>query len=119
MNDQELQALLAKSGGRCHPCAAELDIADYGGPPLKTGGWETDYVLPLSKGGVKTFDNSLPICVSCNRARWDHVGQELRDLLNLGELADKEIRKGSPLGKQLAILRDARLAENKDRRKGD
>jgi hypothetical protein len=55
--------------------------------------------------------------VTCNRLRWNPPGANLREALLLGIIAIKEIRRGSVLGKQLGVLKDKRMAENRKRRR--
>lgn len=52
---------LKEQGGRCYYCKAELGRASA----------TTDHVIPLSKGGPDTFENTVASCEPCNKAKGD------------------------------------------------
>jgi hypothetical protein len=82
-----------------------------------SGYWEVDHVIQRNKGGVSPEENCLPACTRCNRLRWHRSGDNIRELILLGLVAQDEINKNSELGKSLVILREKRLLNNKSRRK--
>ncbi len=69
-----------------------------------------------SKGGISNIDNYLPACTSCNRLRWGREGDKLREVLLMGLIAVKEMKKGSVLDEELTTLKEKRVAENRRRR---
>lgn len=56
------RAALLASGGRC----------DYCGGPANTG----DHVVPHSKGGVSSPENTLAACARCNTSKGNRTLQE-------------------------------------------
>jgi 5-methylcytosine-specific restriction endonuclease McrA len=68
-----------------------------------------DHVIQRKKGGASNPDNYLPACWRCNRLRWHRKGKDLRRLIQLGLVANDEIKKATELGR---VLR-AKLAERK------
>jgi 5-methylcytosine-specific restriction endonuclease McrA len=115
----KLQAIFSKTSGHCHFCGDPLVFERRGmksGTALP-GAWEVDHVIQKAKGGRKETDNCLPACVQCNRLRWHRKGKAIRELLLLGLVAKKEIKKASETGKALSLLRKKHEASNVKRRK--
>ena len=106
MSKAERAAILAKTAGSCHVC---------GGPA--GDGWQADHVIPHAKGGTSLADNFLPACRTCNALRWFREPEEIRRVLEIGVYFAKELRKGSPLGLQLAEYVEKRRIANAKRRK--
>src|ERR1700738_3321705 len=96
--EANLKAIFDKTRGVCHFCGDSVVFEKY---DLRgeIGSWNIDHVNQKSKGGSKDVENCLPACASCNRLRWGYQGNRLRELLSLGQIADDQIRKNSPLGK--------------------
>jgi len=87
------KAIRQKTGGKCHFCGGPL------GRP-----WQADHVVPLQRGGASKNSNYLPICVECNRLRWNYRPSVLRLALRLGLRVKQEIRHRTPLGEVLVLL---------------
>ena len=98
--------ILAKTAGLCHIC---------GGPAGEK--WHADHVLPLAKGGLNQADNYLPACGQCNRLRWHRGPEEIKEILQLGIYAAKQIESGTGLGKRLKEFVDRKRESNRSRRK--
>lgn len=107
-----------KTQGVCHFCGDAIEFERY---DLRREGelstWSIDHIKQIDKGGADSIENCLPVCVTCNRLRWQRTGVNLREALFLGIIVMKEINTGSELGKRISELREKRLAENRRRRK--
>jgi hypothetical protein len=98
--------ILAKTNGTCHVCGANVEAT-----------FQADHIVPYSHGGTNDIDNYLPICASCNRLRWAYSPDVFKFVIQLGIFAKDEIRRNTPLGKQLTRLASTRLARNTVRRR--
>ena len=112
--NSDLRIIFDKTNGHCHFCGDSLIFQKYG---LKNiydinGAWEADHVIQKKKGGLKDIENCLPTCVQCNRLRWHRKGDNLRDLIFLGLIANDEIRKQSDTGKHFLKLKLKRMDRN-------
>jgi 5-methylcytosine-specific restriction endonuclease McrA len=117
MNIKQLRTIWDKTKGHCHFCGDPVEFEKRGWQDGDmTGFWEVDHVIQKDKGGKNDIDNYLPACTRCNRLRWHRSGEAVRELLLLGLVAKKEIRKNSTLGKELANLKEKRLKDNEKRR---
>ncbi len=114
-----LKAIFDKTQGHCHFCGDPIILENWGRKNVDNlkGVWELDHVIQKHTGGAKDASNCLPACFECNRLRWHYSGQEMREILRLGLLAKREIKKNSVTGKTLIKLREQRLEENLRRRK--
>ena len=117
MRENGLRTIFEKTSGHCHFCGDPIIFERRGWADKPTGHWEVDHVIQRDKGGAKSADNCLPACMRCNRLRWHRTGDALREILLLGIIARKEIKKGSRLGHELERLRFARMMENEGRRR--
>jgi 5-methylcytosine-specific restriction endonuclease McrA len=97
--------VLAKTAGTCHVCGGA--VGDE---------WQADHVVPFIRGGTSELDNYLPICVTCNRLRWSYPPTVFRMVIRLGIYAKDEIKRDTPLGRQLLRLATTRLARSHRRR---
>lgn len=61
------RAIFDRSEGRCHYCAAPLDL---------TGKWHVEHQLPRALGGGDDVLNLVAACVSCNLAKSDSTAIE-------------------------------------------
>ena len=113
-----LQRIWEKTNGHCHFCGDPVKLEKRGYAPKGSllGYWETDHVIQRGKGGALSQDNCLPACTQCNRLRWHHKGNRLRELLALGLIAKDEIKKKSQIGKMLLDLKRKRSLQNTKRR---
>jgi hypothetical protein len=119
MTERHLRAIFDKTHGHCHFCGDPVRFERRGWNERGHGYWEVDHTIQRHKGGGNRVDNYLPACTRCNRLRWHRKGRELREIIFLGLLAQKQIkRKSGPsrLGRELLELKARRLAENKRRR---
>jgi hypothetical protein len=116
MTEHGLRKIFDKTSGHCHFCGDPITFENRGWSDTPDGHWEADHVIQKGKGGAKSAENCLAACMRCNRLRWHRTGKSIREILLLGMIARKEVRRGSPLGKQLKVLRDTRLKENEWRR---
>lgn len=95
----ERRIIFDKTQGVCHFCGDPLLFEKY---DLRREGeiatWNIDHVNQRCKGGAESIENCLPICVTCNRLRWERTGANLREALFLGIIALKEVKKGSVVG---------------------
>ena len=57
-----------RDGGKCQYCGTSLDKKEA----------TLDHVLPTSKGGKTTWENSVTACFPCNAAKADKVGHKPR-----------------------------------------
>lgn len=98
-------AVRAKTGNTCHVCGILIE-----------GEGQVDHIVPHSHGGMGALDNYLPICKSCNRLRWNYSPDVFKLVIQLGVFAKDQIRRSTPLGRQIAKLASMRLARNQARR---
>jgi HNH endonuclease len=117
MNENALQKIFDKTQGHCHFCGDPVTFSRRGWRKNLNGRWEVDHVIQRHKGGAKSSDNCLPACTRCNRLRWHRTGENIRQVLFLGVLAQQEIAADTKLGKLFRTLLSKRLSENKLRRK--
>ena len=94
----------SKTGGRCHVC---------GGPLGRD--WHADHVRPHARGGKSLFENYLPCCSICNRARWKSGSKVIRRILKYGIVARKEVRARTRFGKKFLT----RFREHESAKKSD
>ena len=119
MTSAQLRAVFEKTDGHCHFCGDPVVFSRRGWRSGSMRGyWEVDHIIQRGKGGVKTADNCLPACTSCNRLRWHRKGAALRNLLRLGLIAYREVRHDGQLGRSLRENLRKRLAINAARRIG-
>jgi 5-methylcytosine-specific restriction endonuclease McrA len=118
MTKKQLLKIWEKTDGHCHFCGDPVDFEKRGyNVDDQKGHWEVDHVIQKGKGGRKSVDNCLPSCTRCNRLRWHRKGEDIRELLLLGLIAQKEVRKSSIMGNKLQELKTKKLQENRRRRK--
>lgn len=119
MTNNQLKIIFAKTEGHCHFCGDSLVFGKYGCKDINNliGSWEADHIIQKGKGGPKLAKNCLPACVRCNRLRWHRKGKDLRELLLLGIISKKEIKRKSFIGKQLLKLKANWIEANKKRRR--
>ena len=98
-------AVFAKTNGHCHVCAGELDA-----------NWCADHVVPHAADGPHALDNYLPVCSSCNRARWHYRPEQIRHILQIGVLLKVEVDKQTQLGQRVQRYIDSRLRRSGRRR---
>ena len=117
LTEAQRRIVFDKTSGRCHFCGDELVFEKRGRWHAQgSGAWEADHVVQLERSGRDVVENLLPACSECNRLRWFGNGKDLRELLRIGYVGIHEIRKGSPLGAQLAKAVDSRERRNAARR---
>lgn len=81
----DIEKIHKKTNGHCHFCGDRVELTAYGNKHnLITGKWALDHVIYKSAGGKNKSENYLPICQSCNRARWNRKGKNLRELITIG-----------------------------------
>src|SRR5579862_120114 len=85
-------AILQKTGGRCHICGGNIDKDSY---------LEADHVFPAKGGGPSNIDNYLPAHGLCNSAKWDQSGEELQWVLKIGVWAKHAMEGKGNLGRQM------------------
>jgi 5-methylcytosine-specific restriction endonuclease McrA len=116
-SEKQLRKIWEKTNGHCHFCGDPVDFGKRGrNPKNQKGYWVKDHVIQKGKGGSKSDENCLPACTKCNGLRWDRKGQALRELLEFGIIAKKEIKKSNSMGKALLELKKKRDNLNKRRR---
>ncbi len=118
MRESQLRKIFEMTKGHCHFCGDRVVFEKRGGRRTRNlkGYWEIDHVIQRAKGGESAIDNYLPACTQCNELRWHRKGNNLRQLLVLGLIAQNEIKKNSAIGKELAGLRIERARKNTRRR---
>jgi 5-methylcytosine-specific restriction endonuclease McrA len=107
LSRNQREAVLAKTGGRCHICGG-----------MFTEPWQADHVLAHSGGGGHIVDNYLPAHSICNNCRWDYTADELQEVLKLGVWIRKQIEDRTPLGLEAAaryLAHDTRRAVRRKR----
>ncbi len=57
-----------RTDGRCHVCGKRLSFFNYGQVGFR-GAWEVEHSVARALGGTDCWQNLLPGCVSCNRAK--------------------------------------------------
>jgi len=119
ITNEKLKLVFEKTKGHCHFCGDQLVFEKYGLKDINDidGAWEADHIIQKGKGGEKEIINCLPSCVKCNRLRWHRKGDNLRDLIFLGLIANDEIKKGTDIGKKIFDLKHKRIEINKNRRR--
>jgi len=117
MTKTQLRAVWEKTGGHCHFCGDPVDFRRRGYRPERIdGSWEVDHVVQRAKGGAVKIENCLPACTRCNRLRWHRRGAVLRQMLELGMIARREVDRMTELGKKLIVLRSKQEGQNAKRR---
>ena len=85
LSRKDRQAILAKTGGRCHICGG-----------LVKDRWDADHVLAHAGGGEHTVDNYLPAHGLCNNYRWDYTAGEFQLIMKLGIFLRRQIEQKPP-----------------------
>ncbi len=120
INNEKLREVFDKTNGHCHFCGDAVDFQKYGLRDIGIdGAWEADHVIQRGKGGTKDISNCFPACTKCNRLRWHRTGENLREMITLGIIANDEIKKKSELGKKINELKQKRFEQNIKRRRRD
>ncbi len=70
-----------KSDGHCWYCGIELD-------PF---GFVADHFDPKANGGSNSFENLVPSCDSCNRAKSSQSIEEFREYRTMPKFSDRQI----------------------------
>jgi 5-methylcytosine-specific restriction endonuclease McrA len=73
LTPSERQAIMNKTGGRCHICGAEIERD-----------WTADHIFAHAQGGLHGTDNYLPAHPICNQYRWFFGPEEFQWILKLG-----------------------------------
>lgn len=60
LTPDEWAALCARYDNRCVACGAQTKLV-------------ADHIVPVSKGGPTTIENTQPLCISCNSRKRDRV----------------------------------------------
>lgn len=84
------EAVLAKTGGRCHVCGGEVG-AD----------WAADHVLAHVGGGRHAVDNYLAAHRTCNTYRWHYMPEEFEFILKLGVWTRTQVERRTGIGQQI------------------
>jgi len=118
-NTKTLKEIFDRTEGHCHFCGDAISFKKYGLKDVNStlGVWEADHIKQKGKGGGKDAANCLPACYRCNRLRWHRKGEDVRELLFLGLIAQGEMRKKNGIGATLRELKEKRLRDNKKRRR--
>ena len=67
--DDRLDAIFARTDGRCHICGKRLCRGNYGALDARAA-WEVDHSVARARGGHDTHLNNLyAACISCNRRK--------------------------------------------------
>lgn len=72
----------------------------------KKGPFNTDHVIPESKGGPTRHDNLVTACIPCNRKKDNKLPDELTG--EMGEVARKIVNDGIPILKDAAAVNTIR-----------
>jgi hypothetical protein len=79
---EQLQAIFARTDGRCHLCGDRVFFSHYG--RLDTAGaWEVEHSLPRAAGGTDHGNNLYAAHPSCNRSKCDGSTRAARILNGL------------------------------------
>lgn len=99
--------------GRCHICGKKIrKNAKHG----EYGRWHVGHVLAHKMGGSAKFGNLLPTCRECNLTLKHSGSHRIKRILRIGVWGENEIKSGTELGKQLAIMyRKRKLMRIKNR----
>jgi hypothetical protein len=117
MTETLLHEIWNKTNGHCHFCGDPVSFRKRGYRRQRADGcWEVDHVIQRDKKGPSSIDNYLPACTSCNRLRRHRTGSQLRQLLMIGMIAQREIDNLTETGKKLIALRHSQTQVNKRRR---
>lgn len=117
MTTLERTKIFDKTSGHCHFCGDLLVLENYANRKGGEGPWVIDHVIQRGRGGTDDLQNYLPICPKCNHLRWHRRGAELRRLIELGLVANDEVKAGTWLGAEISRLRVRRDEQNARRRK--
>lgn len=74
-----LNRLYDKTGGRCHLCRGLLAFRNYGQFGSR-GSWEVDHSNARARGGSNHQRNLLPACITCNRSKQHRTTRSVRRL---------------------------------------
>lgn len=67
-DDEQLDRVLARTGGKCHLCRKRLSRSNYG-KVGRRGAWEIDHSKPRARGGSDHGNNLFAACITCNRSK--------------------------------------------------
>src|SRR6266566_1613898 len=73
-DDETLEAVFEKTGGKCRYCGKQLSYSNYG-LQGKRGAWVVDHANPVSRGGSDYLRNLWPACIDCNLEKGDRTAQ--------------------------------------------
>ena len=91
LSAKDRKIIAGKTASLCHICGGQVQ-----------GRWQADHVLAYSGGGRHSVENYLAAHSLCNNYRWDYLPEEFQWILKIGVWAKTEIRRSTPLGKQIA-----------------
>lgn len=73
----DLDAIFARTDGRCHICWKGLARVNYG-QIGKKGAWEVEHSVPRANGGTDHGNNLFPAHIRCNRSKGDGSSRAAR-----------------------------------------
>lgn len=84
-NDQSTELdVISAWGNFCYLC--ETKVADSGVPIREI--YNTEHVIPISRGGTHTIDNLRPSCSKCNKSKGSKTLNEYLEVKNRPPLSD-------------------------------
>lgn len=76
-SDQELDAIYARTSGRCHICGTKLARSNYGIRGAKAA-WHVEHSIPKAAGGTDHMNNLYAACIECNLEKSDGTTKSAR-----------------------------------------
>lgn len=67
---QDLDAIYARTNGRCHICGMKLARKNYGNASTKAP-WHVEHSIPRAVGGTDHRNNLFAACIDCNLEKSD------------------------------------------------
>lgn len=78
-NDNDINWVYDRTGGRCLYCDIKLSFKNYGVVGEK-GAWEVDHFIPRASNGAHQPYNWVPACINCNTEKSDLFPWEYQPL---------------------------------------
>jgi hypothetical protein len=104
LNDDLLNAIYDRDGGRCHLCGRRRAFHNHAGGGAR-GSWDVDHGNPVANGGTNRLSNLRVACIPCNRGKGARSSRAYRATYRLSPGR----QQGSGLGELVAVLGAALL----------
>lgn len=98
-DDETLERVFSKTGGRCHICRVKLAFSNYG-QHERRGAWEVEHSKARANGGTDHLNNLYAAHTGCNRSKGTQTTRSCRTGhgYRAAPLSDRKKQENSVIG---------------------